>query len=311
MIGYTDSVAFGEQIAPGSGGLWTPAAAPVPGELAGLIARLFGDRARYTASIPSDAHWPYLLALESADRSQFDALVSLGREGGDLPDRTACLAGAGRGLHGQRGRPWAALPGNLHLSLWLSPPGDAVRSPIALLALAAVSVVDAIDAVPGLAGRAGIKWVNDVLIDGAKVCGILTHVETRPSGLRGIVGIGLNVESTPEVVPTPFVPAVAALRPVAADPSACGLGPVLHGVLEALGRNYEALCASGPGALFARYRERSLVLGRTVALCEEAGTAEPRVIAEGRVAGLGPQLELVLEGHPRPFTTGRLILRPA
>lgn len=309
MIGYTDSIAFGERVVPDSGALWTPAAASPPVEVAGLLERLFGGRDRYTASIPSDTSWPCLIAVESAGQSQFDTLVALGREGGDLPDGVACLAGAGGGLHGQRGRPWAALPGNLHLSLWLAPPRDTVRSPIELLALAAVSVVDAIDTLPGLRGRAGIKWVNDILIDGAKVCGILTHVESRPTGIRASLGIGMNVESVPQIAPTPFVPAVAALRTVAADPAACRLGSVLREVLRALDHNYDALRSSGAGVLLARYRERSLVLGREVALCDESGTSPPRVIAEGRVAGLGPQLELVLEGHPQPFTTGRLLLR--
>ncbi|MDH3497171.1 MAG: biotin--[acetyl-CoA-carboxylase] ligase [Gemmatimonadota bacterium] len=309
MIVCTDNVEFGERIAPRSMGPWTTPPPVLPGGDA-FATRLFGARPWYVASTSAETRWPCLFAAESADRSQFDTLVSLSREGADLPDGIACLAGAGRGLHGQRGRPWAALSGNLHLSLWLTPPAHAVRSPIAILALGAVSVVEAIDGLPGLTGRAGIKWVNDILLDGAKVCGILTHVETRATGIRAILGIGLNVEVVPDVPPTPFVPAVTALRAAATDPEACRLGRVLHRLLAALGRNDELLRADGPDRLFARYRERSLVLGRDVALYGESGDSPPCVLAEGRVAGLGPQLELLLDGQPRPFTTGRLILRP-
>ncbi len=308
MIVCTDNRAFGERIAPPPVGPWTAPRSALPG--GDMFAeRLFGSRPRYVASTSAETRWPCLFAAESADRSQFDTLVALSREGADLPDGIVCLAGAGRGLHGQRGRPWAALPGNLHLSLWLTPPADAVRSPIAILALGAMAVVEAIDGLPGLAGRAGIKWVNDILLDGAKVCGILTHVETRAAAIRAILGIGLNVEVVPDVPPTPFVPAVTALRAGASDPEACRLGPVLHRLLGTLARNYETLRAAGPEDLFARYRERSLVLGRDVALCQESGDAPPRVVAEGRVAGLGPHLELLLDGYPRPFTTGRVILR--
>jgi len=309
MIVYTDSTEFGTRVAHPPVGVWAEAPhSPEPG-MERLLDRLFDARARYAASDASDMHWPCLVAIASADRSQFDALVALGREGADLPDGVACLAGAGRGLHGQRGRAWSALSGNVHLSVWLAPPQATVRSPIEVLAMAAVSVVETIDGLPGLAGRAGIKWVNDILVDGAKVCGMLTHVETRPAGIRAILGIGLNVESVPEVPPTPFVPAVTALRAVSSEPDACRLGSVLHRLLVALDRNYADLRTAGPEGVFARYRARSLALGHEVALCEEIEAAAPRVIAEGRAIDLGPQLELVLAGHARPFTTGRLILR--
>lgn len=309
MIVYTDDVRFGERVAPARAEPWSDTLPAPPPGLDRLLQRLGGSRPLHAARVSSPTRWPCLIAVASADRSQFDTLVALGRAGANLPDGVVCLAGAGAGLHGQRGRPWTALPGNLHLSLWLAPPAAVVRSPVALLAMGAVSVVEAIDGLPGLAGRAGIKWVNDILIEGAKVCGILSHVETRSSGIRAILGIGLNVEAVPDVPPTPFVPAVTALCAVASDSGACRLGPVLHRLLDALDRNYGTLHTDGAETLFARYRERSLVLGREVALCDESEAVPPRVIAEGRVADLGPGLELRLEGHARPFTTGRVILR--
>ncbi|MDH4043137.1 MAG: biotin--[acetyl-CoA-carboxylase] ligase [Gemmatimonadota bacterium] len=304
---FTDSIPFVERLTLPTTIPWS-SAAPAP-DILPLVRELYGDQLIQTTTVESATHWPYLCASASAERSQFDLLVGLSRASAALPDGTLCLAGAGRGLHGQRGRPWAALEGNLHLSLWLTPPPEAVHTPIDLLAMAAVSVVEAIDAVPGLAGRAGIKWVNDILIDGAKVCGILTHVAHRPRGVLGIVGIGLNVEAVPEVAPTPFVPTLTALRAVTSDPEQCRLGSVLHVLLVTLDRNYATLRGEGARGLFARYRERSLVLGRQVALCAEHPDATPEVVAEGRVVGLGDSLELLLEGHDRPFTTGRLILR--
>ena len=111
------------------------------------------------------------------------------------------------------------------------------------------------------------------------------------------------------MAPTPFVPTLTALRAVTSDPEQCRLGSVLHVLLVTLDRNYATLRGEGARGLFARYRERSLVLGRQVALCAEHPDATPEVVAEGRVVGLGDSLELLLEGHDRPFTTGRLILR--
>jgi BirA family biotin operon repressor/biotin-[acetyl-CoA-carboxylase] ligase len=310
MLIYTDSVAFAERLVPTGAGPWTPAAEAGDAGLRSLLTQVFADRTVHVAAATAHGAWPLLLATETGVGSQFDRLVQLSRTGIDLPDGTLCVVGAGRGLHGQRGRAWTALAGNLHLSIWLAPPPDAVRSPIDLLVMAAVSVVQAIDDVPGLAGRAGIKWVNDILLDGAKVCGILTHVAHRPGGLVGIVGVGLNVEVVPDLPPTPFVPAVTALLVAAAAPERCRLGPVLHVLLAALDRNYSALRSGGSDALITRYRDRSVVVGRQVALCGEGGGTSPEIIAEGRVTGLGDRVELFLEGHSRPFTTGRLLLRP-
>ncbi len=253
-----------------------------------------------------------MFVVEIADRSQFDVLVNAAKSESSLPSGVVCLAGSGHGFHGFRDRPWAALKGNIHLSMHLTVPRDAVATVADVVALAAVSVVDTIDVVPGLEGRAEIKWVNDVLIDEAKVCGILARIETASPGATSVViGIGLNVEATPDVPPTPFVPRVGALRAFADPPDRCDQRTVLGALLDSLDRNYRLLLDRGASALRERYRQRSLVVGRTVALCVEGSGPEPEVMAEGTVAALGPRLELVLRGYPQPFVRGRLILRPA
>ena len=43
--------------------------------------------------------------------------------------------------------------------------------------------------------RAAIKWPNDVLVDGAKVCGVLSEGFTSGDSFAGVLGIGLNVNS--------------------------------------------------------------------------------------------------------------------
>lgn len=61
---------------------------------------------------------------------------------------------------------------------------------------AAVAVVKAIKAVAGI--KAGIKWVNDIFVDGKKVCGILTEASLNfeSGGLEyAVVGIGINIDT--------------------------------------------------------------------------------------------------------------------
>src|SRR5438046_2971142 len=75
---------------------------------------------------------------------------------------------AGRG---QYGRTWHSPPNTgIALSILLAPPPE-LRRPALLTAWAAVGIADAIAAVAG--HDAHIKWPNDLLLGGRKVCGIL------------------------------------------------------------------------------------------------------------------------------------------
>jgi BirA family biotin operon repressor/biotin-[acetyl-CoA-carboxylase] ligase len=90
---------------------------------------------------------------------------------------------AGRG---QYGRSWQSPAGtSVLLSALLFPP-PALRRPAVLTAWAAVSVCETVRRAAGLQAR--IKWPNDVLVRGKKVCGILIE-----QGRGTVVGIGLNV----------------------------------------------------------------------------------------------------------------------
>jgi biotin-[acetyl-CoA-carboxylase] ligase BirA-like protein len=307
---YTDSVAYGMQLMPAASKWSTPATyrSSAIGEAA---AHCYAGRPVHAAQGPADARWPCLLIVESTAGSQFDLLVSLGREGIALPDGALCAAGGGYGLHGLRGRSWAATPGNIHLSMWLAPPEGTVPSAVRFLAMAAVSVVETIDRIPGLEGRAGIRWVNDVFVGDAKVCGILTHALAPSDGIgAAVVGIGLNVETAPVVEPTPFVPRIDSLSELCGDQRACRLGSVFEALLAALARNYRRLEDGRYVDILTSYRARSLVIGRRVAVCAEGDVDPPRVLAEGRVERIGDDLELFLEGIARPFTRGRVLFRP-
>src|SRR5260221_2302870 len=72
---------------------------------------------------------------------------------------------------GQYGRRWVAPPGSsVLMSVLLFPPPE-LRRPVILTAWAAVSVCETIRQATG--EQAKIKWPNDVLLHGRKVCGVL------------------------------------------------------------------------------------------------------------------------------------------
>lgn len=93
---------------------------------------------------------------------------------------------------GRRGRSWTTQKGsNLMMTLLLRPkirPEHASR----LTLLAAMAAARGIKKTTGM--EAGIKWPNDVVADGRKVCGILTEMNTEVDYINYVViGMGINV----------------------------------------------------------------------------------------------------------------------
>ncbi|PBN44449.1 biotin--[acetyl-CoA-carboxylase] ligase [Sphingobium sp. D43FB] len=94
------------------------------------------------------------------------------------------------GGRGRMGRTWDSPVGNLYCSTLVRlQPGDPLPHTLALVAANAVHALVA----PLCAGQARIKWPNDILVDGAKIAGIL--LERTSDAI--IVGIGINVTDHP------------------------------------------------------------------------------------------------------------------
>jgi BirA family biotin operon repressor/biotin-[acetyl-CoA-carboxylase] ligase len=93
---------------------------------------------------------------------------------------------AGRG---RVGRSWLSPRGGIALSIILYPRIFYLPS---LIMLASLAVIYSIEAVTGL--KTQIKWPNDILINGKKVCGILVESDVQRNKLTyAIIGIGINV----------------------------------------------------------------------------------------------------------------------
>lgn len=116
------------------------------------------------------------------------------------------------GGKGRQGRAWQSPPGNLHASTLVRlQPGDPPAPTLALVAAVALH-----EAVEPHAPAARIKWPNDLLVDGAKLAGILLERQ----GDAVIVGFGVNLAHHPEDLGRP---ATSLDPPVAPDPFLRGL----------------------------------------------------------------------------------------
>jgi BirA family transcriptional regulator, biotin operon repressor / biotin---[acetyl-CoA-carboxylase] ligase len=195
---------------------------------------------------------------------------------------------AGRGQHG---RTWLC-PGRtgiLMSALLLPPP--AARRPALLTAWAAVSVCETILHTTGVQAR--IKWPNDVLIQGRKVCGILIE-QARGT----VVGIGLNVLQTAAAFAETALPEAGSLALFSERP--LDRYEIARKLLGELDEGYSRLCAGELGELEACWKWRLGLLGRRVAaecpaavhcgrLVEVAFDGLELEIEVGRVLRLAPE----------------------
>lgn len=157
--------------------------------------RLLGESDKLTANgvrANLKGHpWAGLLAVFPVLGSTNDTLKALAAQG--APHGTAVLADCQTGGRGRLGRRFDSAAGSgIYLSVLLRPACPAAEL-MTLTAQAAVAVSRAIETVCGV--RPGVKWVNDLLLGGKKICGILTELSLEAeSGLVAcaILGVGIN-----------------------------------------------------------------------------------------------------------------------
>jgi len=168
---------------------------------------------------------------------------------------TVIIAGEQTAGRGRIRRIWLSPRGSIALSIILYP--SIVYLP-SLIMLASLAVVYSIESVTGL--KAQLKWPNDVLISGRKVCGILIESEVKGSGVDyAIIGIGINVNLR--------LADFAELSPIATSLSdelgrEVPLIELIRRLLVELERLYVTL-PSGE-SIYQQWRDRLVTLGRRV-----------------------------------------------
>lgn len=167
---------------------------------------------------------------------------------------------AGRG---QYGRTWQSRPGaSLLMSVRLDPPTE-LRRPVVMTAWAAVCVAEAIFALTGVQAR--IKWPNDLLVRGQKVCGILIE-----QGVGLVAGIGLNLNQSADDFAANALPDATSLALIAGKPFDSRAAAVA--VIRRLDAEYHRLLVGELVPLEADWKWRVGLLGRHVVVELTDGT---------------------------------------
>ncbi len=205
-----------------------------------------------------------------------DLLRELAERG--APEGTVVVAREQSAGRGRRGRAWLSPPGGLWLSLLLRPP-DPADGRIALAA--AVGTAEGIRKVCG--ATVGLKWPNDLMLDGRKVGGIL--VEAVPPCV--IVGVGVNVNVDRASLPDEVADAATSLAEALGHP--VDLDAAQAAVVDGIDQAYATLVAGRAEEVVERWRRYNVTLGRPVRI---EGATE---MQEGRAIDVDEDGALVVE----------------
>ena len=228
-----------------------------------------------------DAGWrEKILVLPEVDSTN-NYLKTLAANG--APDGTAVLSLQQTAGRGRRGRSFLSESGGLYLSFLLRPNVPASQL-LHLTALAGLCVCNAVEQTTGM--QAGIKWPNDPVLNGKKLCGILTELsmslETQEPEYV-VVGIGVNCN---QAVFPPELDMATSLR---IETGECvDVNLVAAALLRELHQMREEFLTK-KGAWVQAFSEKCLTVGRDIQILR-GGEA-----VAAKATGIGPDAELLVE----------------
>lgn len=151
---------------------------------------------------------PELIVLDTAGSTNTE-LVRRASEGA-LPSFTTLVTSNQTAGRGRLDRFWTAPPGTalaVSVLVLANVPSFQPRAFSWVPIAAGLAMADAVSAVIPDDRRVGLKWPNDVQVDGRKISGVLAEVLTNATGL--VVGAGVNVGMTREQLPVPTATSIA------------------------------------------------------------------------------------------------------
>lgn len=218
------------------------------------------------------------------------------------PHGTLVVSDRQDGGKGRRGRSWASPSG---VGIWMSlilRPEIAPSSASMLTLAAALAVREGIQEETGLSPL--IKWPNDLVLNGKKICGILTEMSTELMEIQYVItGIGINVnqrEFPPEIRDTATSLSLEAGRSFRRS-------SLIAAILKAFEKDYEAFLKTGDLSLLLEEYNACLVnRGKEVCILDPSG--EYRAVAEG-IDENGSLLVTLPDGTRREIISGEVSVR--
>lgn len=193
----------------------------------------------------------------------------------NYPEGTLVITEKQSAGRGRRGRTWDSKPGQgIYMSLILRP-SLPLNELSRITLFIAVAIVDTLKNHSGL--NPGIKWPNDILIEGRKISGILTEAVTDMDGIEYIItGIGLNVNQFKADFAEEFRHTATSIREETQQ--IVPRIPLLQELLFNLERRYQQMLGGGFADILDEVRSLSTVIGRDIKMDGIQGVTSGRAI---------------------------------
>ncbi len=249
---------------------------------------MFGREA-LEAAINTNWAGKYICYFKELDSTNLRAKQEA--EGG-AAEGTLVAADAQTAGRGRRGRSWSSPAGvNVYFTLILKPDFRPEKAAMITLVMA-LAVTGGIFRTCGL--EAGIKWPNDVVVNGRKVCGILTEMSVEQGRIRYVAaGVGVNVglqEFPPEIASTASCLEAECKGPVSRT-------ALVANILKAFEGYYESFCRELSLSGIREQYNRCLVnRGRVVRVLDPKGEYQ------GTARGINERGELLVEREDGSIT---------
>jgi BirA family biotin operon repressor/biotin-[acetyl-CoA-carboxylase] ligase len=190
---------------------------------------------------------------------------------GGAPEGTVVIADEQTAARGRLQRVWFSPRGNIALSVVLYPRKEHLHS---LIMVASLAAARCIEVVTGL--RTEIKWPNDVLIKGKKVCGILIESDVRTDRVNyAILGIGMNVNLNVVDFPEIQAKATSLSHELGKEVSRLDLVRSLLSEIE-----FFYLASTAGDAVYEQWQRKLVTLGKEVRATSATGETMLTGIAE-------------------------------
>ena len=242
-----------------------------------------------------------VLHTERTASTNTDAL-RLAREGEE--EGLLLIAREQTGGRGRLGRRFHSPGGTgLYMSMLLRPRCTAEET-LLLTPMAAVAVAEALETVCGVS--AGIKWVNDIVWNGKKICGILTEAlyGTGNGPDAVVVGIGLNLAAPP----TGFPEEIASIAGAVYE-GECPDGTVAPRLTAEIWERFFAYYRGEAERAFQLgYRRRQILTGRRIFVLRDGETVPATALGVDDRCGLTVRYE---DQRVETLTCGEVSVRPA
>lgn len=219
------------------------------------------------------------------------------------PSGTVVTADCQTAGKGRLGRTFESPAGKgIYLS-YLMRPEAGMEQISTITCWAAVAAANAVTKVCGI--TPSIKWVNDLQINGKKICGILTEM----TGSAVIIGIGINVNNSPSDLPEQLRDTASSIKQEAGFIDDIDRGALTDALIEEL----DKVNSNFPGSYreyLDAYRSLCSTVGLDLNIYSAHNSSEPPRL--GRAAGIGDDFSLRVihgDGQEQSLKSGEVTIR--